>query len=144
MRFARKNNNLSGDDKKNRFPIIMGIIWGIIIACYILVTVFVYSPDEKYYKRAQSIVDDIAGEDYGMAYYHLLTQISNGMDVDNDTEYAEVMGIKHYLEDEMLYRVYSNNNMSKEAAFYENKRQQALEEMGRFNYFEDRLRKFID
>lgn len=107
--------------KKSAFPIIMGIIWSILIAIFVEITLSILTYEEPYYKHMDGCVSDLANGNYGQLCYDIMIQESNGLTLDKAPEYKDLMDINHYIEAVGMYKVYCDavENISDEADYFE-------------------------
>lgn len=130
-------------NKKSKFPVFMGIIWGLMVVVGIMEAISIFSYKEPYYKRAESISNNIATREFGEMCMLLNNQISNGLNLKEAPEYSELLAVKAYVEAEGLYRMYAANDKPERAEYYYNKMQSAGEKLGRFAYLEDEMDRYF-
>lgn len=133
--------------KKNKhflFPIFFGIVWGVLICIFIIIYVFIHKDDRQYYKHAQTVVFDIAGEQYGLAGYDLQLQLSDGLTEERAPELKELIAIREYMNASVLYQLYQKNDNPEKAAYYEQKKNTALEKMGDLKYLQKGIDDYVN
>lgn len=117
-------------NKKSAFPIVLGIIWGILLALTAWVIIYVMTYENDINKNASTIANYVTEEQYGMVYRDVKYRMADGMTAENHPEYSELVGIAHYLEAAAQYRMYIEGGQPEKAKYYYDKMQNAVQELG--------------
>jgi len=131
--------NKNKKNKKNRFAIIMGIIWGIIISVLAFCLVKIYAPKEEYYYRSEYMLENVMAERYGEVYSRMESVLENGIDPEERTEYKELDALKGYMQAAGMYRIYSENGYSEEALVYEERMAQESGNLAGLSYITEEI-----
>lgn len=127
---ARVRNNKG----KNGLAIVLGLIWGIIVAVIVadLYMMFNYKP--SYYSSATRISDRIMSKEYGQLYTTMQSDLIDNLDTNKQTEYAEVLAIHDYLEAAAQYKMYRDNGITDYADRYKERMEDAKSRLGGFDF----------
>lgn len=135
--------NSGAKNKKSKFPIVMGIIWGGIIAVSIGVIVSIFSYDYDYFKNAESISSNIISEEYGTLFRDMNYRLEDGLTAEEHPEFAELIAVSHYYEACIQYHMFLNDNQTEKADYYYGKMQKAQKGLGQLQYLADKIDQFL-
>lgn len=135
--------NTTKQNKNSSFPVIMGIIWGIIISMSVWITVSILTYEIEPYRSNDLLLNSICSEAYGKLYNSLSYDLKDGLSVKKNPEYKEMIATAGYIEAAGQYRMYKENNMESKAAYYEKKMQDYRSDMGRLGYLTEKIVKYF-
>lgn len=131
-------------NKKSIFPVIMGIIWGFLIVNSIFLVLSIYDYDDRFYAKAGDIASNITSEEFAQLSTSVGLQLNNGMTLEEEPEYTELVAIRNYFDSASQYHMYTEDNQTDKAQYYYNKMQESKKDLGRFDYLADKINRRFD
>ena len=125
--------------KKSVFPLIMGIIWGVIISLSVWAIVKIFTYTVEPYRGEDLMVGSIHSEKYGKLYTSISYDIEDGLNSDDDPHYKELLGTAGYIENAAQYFMYLKNGDSEKAEYFKSKMNKYLEDMGCLKYLSKKI-----
>ncbi len=139
-----KSNGRNKQVKKSKFPIIIGVIWGFMVALFIGFTIDIYSYSEEYYKHAPTMVRYLGMEDYGRFCQNMNLQIEGGLTAEKEPLFTELLGIYDYLLAATQVDFYETMRNPEKVEYYSAQKDEALVRMGQFTYLQDKLDEYVE
>lgn len=134
---------MKSDKRKNKsiFPIVMGILWGFLIANTIFLVISIYDYDDRFYADARDIANNITSEEFSQISSDVGRQLANGLTFEAEPEYEVLIAIRNYFDAAAQYHMYAEDGQSVKADYYHNKMMDAQKNLGQFDYLAAKIDK---
>ncbi len=129
--------------KRTVFPVLMGIIWGILIVVFILITKSIRTRTESYC-YLDGAVNCLANEEYGQFVRSVMIQRTSGLYDDKKPDMGVIDPISHYMEAAGMYKMYVQSGDVKKADYYRAKMNSCREKMGRYAECADWIDRYLN
>lgn len=129
--------------KRTLFPVLMGIIWGILIVVFVLVTKSIRTRKDSYCYLVGA-VNHFTNEEYGQFVRSVIIQKTGGLYDEKKPEMGVVDPLCRYMEAAGMYKIYVQSGDAKKADYYRAKMNSCREELDRYEEFADWLDRYLE
>jgi len=138
MRRAQRKA-LREQNANKRFGRIMAIVWSIMAIILAANIVRFLTYESNYVSDPEYTVKEVISQRYGTIYNTVMNDVDGNIDSAEHSEFRELVAIMHYTQAAGQYRIYKENDMPDRAAYYKEKMDNAVPNLGKLDFTKDEI-----